>query len=482
MIMLALYAFWSILLCPGIKGQLSFPDCGKYENIHSDSSGLLQHNDGKIDHSLPWMALIAFTKFEMDISKRCGGVIISKKFIISAAHCFCSDGDLPCARFRKKGGSEIVFRPLYKFQEVIRVYVGANQIQNESVFLPIHDVLIHPRFQQSFENDIALLELQNPLLISPKINAICLPFGAGFPDTSSRGFVAGWGSDKKECITDEFGPSRFTPCKFPFIYKGESFSQCLKTSPPSNEVCEVYGKRVLKGSSASRNEVAHILFKNETLTHCYSFAVGDGGWCGTCRLNKDCNAAVVTGDESWGWCSQDTCTSSLDPISPSSLSYFLKKIELTIFDESKCSQLFNSSKSQPENDSLSSFNRKTQLCAGKLNSKTKKKKIFDLVESIRDDGQKSASFVQKESKFETDVFIGGHESCLGDVGGPLWRFMGIQEKRAFVVGIVSRGFGCSMIESPGVYTRVKEYIPWIVRNVKREENQEFQFGEFTRLK
>jgi secreted trypsin-like serine protease len=64
-----------------------------------------------------------------------------------------------------------------------------------------------------------------------------------------------------------------------------------------------------------------------------------------------------------------------------------------------------------------------------------------------------------------NVTYGGHDACQGDSGGPLWRWMGRKEgkKKAFVVGVVSRGKGCARKDSPGIYTRVKKYLDWIYK-------------------
>ena len=40
-----------------------------------------------------------------------------------------------------------------------------------------------------------------------------------------------------------------------------------------------------------------------------------------------------------------------------------------------------------------------------------------------------------------------------------------------LVGIVSRGLGCSRYNEPGVYTKVKEYITWI-RNVMKSDEMD----------
>ena len=51
----------------------------------------------------------------------------------------------------------------------------------------------------------------------------------------------------------------------------------------------------------------------------------------------------------------------------------------------------------------------------------------------------------------------------GDSGGPLWTYLGTSDetRRAFLVGIVSRGSGCAVYNSPGIYTRMRAFVQWI---------------------
>ncbi len=45
-------------------------------------------------------------------------------------------------------------------------------------------------------------------------------------------------------------------------------------------------------------------------------------------------------------------------------------------------------------------------------------------------------------------------------------------RRAFIIGVVSRGFNCASHNLPGIYVRVKRFLEWIRGNIEEGRAEE----------
>lgn len=79
--------------------------------------------------------------------------------------------------------------------------------------------------------------------------------------------------------------------------------------------------------------------------------------------------------------------------------------------------------------------------------------------------------ITADSQLCAGVLEGGKDTCQGDSGGPLQVTSPNNRCVFHVVGITSFGKVCAARNSPGVYTRVAKYIPWIERHVWPEERR-----------
>ncbi|KAK8763152.1 hypothetical protein V5799_034240 [Amblyomma americanum] len=62
---------------------------------------------------------------------------------------------------------------------------------------------------------------------------------------------------------------------------------------------------------------------------------------------------------------------------------------------------------------------------------------------------------------------GGKDACHGDSGGPL---LAVNHRRSVVVGVVAAGDGCALPKTPGIYTRVTAFLPWIMDHITADSS------------
>ncbi|XP_063706429.1 serine protease snake-like [Culicoides brevitarsis] len=69
-----------------------------------------------------------------------------------------------------------------------------------------------------------------------------------------------------------------------------------------------------------------------------------------------------------------------------------------------------------------------------------------------------------ESQFCAGEVAGGKDSCQGDSGGAIQVVLKDPYCMYSIIGVVSFGKMCAFANSPGIYTKVASYIPWIEQN------------------
>ena len=154
-----------------------FDDCSR---DYSDG-GHFALSGADEDIKAPWLAAIGIGQENYEFRKLCSGSILTRKFILSAAHCFISQD---------------------KRYQPTHVRAGANNI--ESYFTEqrkILDIKKHPDYDSTTKEyyfDIAIIKIDREFKFNSKISPICLPASNSLYPGNGLGIaVQGWGvSDK----------------------------------------------------------------------------------------------------------------------------------------------------------------------------------------------------------------------------------------------------------------------------------------------
>ncbi|XP_068456131.1 uncharacterized protein prss56 [Clinocottus analis] len=120
--------------------------------------------------SWPWLV-----NLQLDGGLMCGGVLVDSSWVLTAAHCFAGT------------------RSESYWTAVVGEFDITKTDPDEQV-LKVNRIIPHPKFNpKTFNNDIALVELISPVVLSSRVTPVCLPSGME-PPTGSPCLVAGWGS------------------------------------------------------------------------------------------------------------------------------------------------------------------------------------------------------------------------------------------------------------------------------------------------
>uniref|UniRef100_A0A2A4JC25 Peptidase S1 domain-containing protein n=1 Tax=Heliothis virescens TaxID=7102 RepID=A0A2A4JC25_HELVI len=165
---------------PRVAGE---PECGKVL-LNKERLRSLKPS-ATLEGQWPWQIALYQQQTSVDFKYICGGTLVSKRHVITAAHCVT-----------KKGSARVVNK------NTLTVYLGKHNLRTsvEGVQVKfVNRILVHPEYDpQNFKTDIAILELRDLATYSDWVQPVCL-----WPENEmdiknivgQKGSVVGWGYD-----------------------------------------------------------------------------------------------------------------------------------------------------------------------------------------------------------------------------------------------------------------------------------------------
>uniref|UniRef100_A0A671LVB8 Peptidase S1 domain-containing protein n=1 Tax=Sinocyclocheilus anshuiensis TaxID=1608454 RepID=A0A671LVB8_9TELE len=119
--------------------------------------------------SWPWLV-----NLRLDGALMCGGVLVDSSWVLTAAHCFASRGE--------------------SYWTAVVGEFDLTKTDPDEQIMKVNRIITHPKFNpKTFNNDIALVELSSPIILSERVTPVCLPSDLD-PPAGTPCLVAGWGS------------------------------------------------------------------------------------------------------------------------------------------------------------------------------------------------------------------------------------------------------------------------------------------------
>uniref|UniRef100_A0A6I8RJB9 complement subcomponent C1r n=1 Tax=Xenopus tropicalis TaxID=8364 RepID=A0A6I8RJB9_XENTR len=164
----------------GVKIPRCRPVCGKPDNPVASYERIL-HGKNAAPGNFPWQVYIS-------INGRAGGALIGERWVLTAAQVLHNDNEDT--------------NPTY-----VHVFMGSVQVKHllEMGPHPVEAFYVHPNFR-SYDNDIALIRLKNPVVMNQNVSPICLPSPQDEDDIYQKdriGYVSGYGVTEKRNIAKE---------------------------------------------------------------------------------------------------------------------------------------------------------------------------------------------------------------------------------------------------------------------------------------
>ncbi|GBP77182.1 Trypsin 5G1 [Eumeta japonica] len=128
----------------------------------------------------------------------CGGAIIHRRFVVTAAHCIVPNRE-------------------YK------ISVGSNSIETGGILMDVEELIIHDKYDPSEDYDICLVKLKEEIPLSEKVSLIELADSGLKLKTGTMMNITGWGNSKENGRVSTYLQQTTVPlvgrrsCKFTYM-------------------------------------------------------------------------------------------------------------------------------------------------------------------------------------------------------------------------------------------------------------------------
>ncbi|XP_055597074.1 serine protease grass-like [Uranotaenia lowii] len=150
----------------------------------------------------PWMAVLKYNS-NGELVDGCGGSLINKRYILTAAHCLRTRStlQLQVVRLGEHDKSSEIDCNIYKNKkgEIIE-----RDCANKTEDYGIESIVVHESYQKpKYSNDIGLIRLDRDVEMQDHIHPICLPVTPALRSAQfERYVVTGWGTTEKQTGSD----------------------------------------------------------------------------------------------------------------------------------------------------------------------------------------------------------------------------------------------------------------------------------------
>ncbi|CAF0959695.1 unnamed protein product [Brachionus calyciflorus] len=124
-----------------------------------------------LPNSWPWAVSIGLEGPRDKVPHACGGTLINKRTVITAAHCVIRNSIFTLV------GSPAPYTKYNSIEKMLRIYIGLhdrNDINEKNVY-SVESIIMHERFDPiTFKNDVAIIRLDRDVQSSYEIGFACL--------------------------------------------------------------------------------------------------------------------------------------------------------------------------------------------------------------------------------------------------------------------------------------------------------------------